>query len=202
MRATAITGSLLSCVLGALSACGTPPSRSIEPSHSSEQGPASALAEQGRPGGEESAPEARPPVQPSPWTETFLGPSILVANVIEVEGPPGLFEHVVMRADESLYDRRVKTLPEGRLQSVRPKPGAPELDVVRGQLDAWQLAAFRELRFLEGLDPAAPVRVRALGDAVWRDTNGHTERGQSLTYEGEPPQQSAQPTARQSAQQE
>lgn len=126
----------------------------------------------------------REPAAPTPWTDAFLGSAILMADSILVEGPPGLFEHAVARADDELFLRKVKTTEEGFLQTVRHRTGTPQLEVVRGQLDAWQLAAFREVVFLERFDPAAPIRVTARGDAVWRDTNGNVEREMTLVFEG------------------
>ena len=143
-----------------------------------------------QPGVSEPAPAPRArraPAQPTPWTDAFLTPAVLMADTILVEGPPGLFEHAVCRADDALLLRKVETLPEGRLQTVRPRPESPELDVVRAQLDAWQLAAFREVAFLERVDPAVPVRVIATGEAVWRDTDGNERRDFRLIFEGELP---------------
>lgn len=131
--------------------------------------------------------EPREPARPTPWTEAFLSPSVLVADAILVEGPPGLFEHAVARADDALYDRKVETVPDGRIQTVRPRPGSPELEIVRAQLDAWQLAAFREVTFFERVDPRTPVRILATGEAVWRDTDGNERRDHRLTFLGELP---------------
>jgi len=158
-----------------LAACAAPATDPVNP--------APALAPEPR---EQATPvEPREPAMPTPWTEAFLSPSVLMADSILVEGPPGLFEHAVARADDALYDRKVETVPEGRIQTVRPRPGSPQLDVVRAQLDAWQLAAFREVTFFERVDPSTSVRVLATGDAVWRDTNGNEQRDHQLTFRGE-----------------
>lgn len=158
--------------------------------------PASITPEPSRPGNPgsqdagvvaESQPlqEEPEPYVPAPWTEAFLSPAVLMADSIRIEGPPGLFEHAVTRADDALFLRKVETISEGRLQTVRPRPDSPQLEVVRAQLDTWQLAAFREVVFLERLDPALPVRVVATGDAVWRDTDGKERRDIRLVFIGE-----------------
>ena len=133
-------------------------------------------------------PPARPePYQAAPWTEAFLSPAVLMADSIQVLGPPGLFEHAAVRGEDSLFHRKLETIPEGRRLTVRPRPDSPEPEFVRAQLDAWQLAGFREVVFQEGLDPALPVRVVATGDAVWRDTNGKEQRDIRLSFKGEAP---------------
>ena len=77
--------------------------------------------------------------------------------------------------------KSAKTTAEGFLQTVTARePG----DLVRGQLDAWQLAAFQSITILER-PGAESVRVTASGDAVWRDPLGAEERGARLSYTGE-----------------
>jgi hypothetical protein len=131
------------------------------------------------------APELRPDAEPTPWTEEFLAPAVLMADRILVEGPAGLFEHAVARGDDALFERSVTVVPEGLRQVVRPRASGQQPEIVRAQLDAWQLAAFREVVFLERVDPDAAVVVRALGDAVWRDTDGNEQREAQLTFRGE-----------------
>lgn len=166
-----------------LTACAAAPSSiTPEPSGSGDPGHREAGVVQGPREPQEEEPE---PFVPAPWTEAFLSPAVLMADSIRIEGPPGLFEHAVTRADDALFLRKVETIPEGRLQTVRPRPDSPQLEVVRAQLDTWQLAAFREVVFLERLDPALPVRVVATGDAVWRDTDGKERRDIRLVFLGE-----------------
>ena len=155
-----------------LAACAAPPSTSTG------MGPAPGRAPEAGP------PGPRPPAEPTPWTEAFLAPAVLMADSIYVEGPPGLLEHAAARADDALYERRVETRPEGLLQTIRVRPESAGLEVVRAQLDAWQLAAIREVVFLERVDPAAPVRVIARGEAVWRDTDGNERRDLELIFHG------------------
>ncbi len=101
--------------------------------------------------------------------------AVLLADRITVEGPAGLVEHCVMTLDDSLFSREEISVPGGVDQVLRPHPGIPAHTVLRAQLDAWQLAAFQELRI--SLRPAAPdVTVTARGDAVWQHTNGEEMR--------------------------
>lgn len=127
----------------------------------------------------------RPDAEPTRWTEAFLKPAVVVAESIIVEGPAGLFEHTVARGDDVLFERSVSVTPEGLRQVVRPRAGGFEGEVVRAQLDAWQLAAFREVIFLERVDPNAPVIVRAVGNAMWRDTDGNVQRQPQLSFRGD-----------------
>ncbi len=133
----------------------------------------------------QAVPELSEPPAPTPWTDAFLASSVLVANRILVEGPPGLFEHVVARGDDQLYRRKVETLATGRRQIVQARRGGRPSEVVRAQLDAWQLAAYEEVIFFENVDPGVPVTVQAIGDAVWRDTDGHEMREPRLDFRGE-----------------
>jgi hypothetical protein len=155
-----------------LAACAAPPSTSTGTGPAPSRDPEAGLL------------EPRPPAEPTPWTEAFLSPAVLMADSILVEGPPGLLEHVATRADDALFERRVETRPEGLLQTIRVRPDSAGIEVVRAQLDAWQLAAIREVAFLERVDPATPVRVVARGDAVWRDTNGNERRELELIFLG------------------
>ncbi len=118
---------------------------------------------------------------PSPWTDAFAGHGMLLATNIRIEGPDGLLEHVVIRADDSLYERSVLTTSEGFLQITRSR--APGTDLVRGQIDGWQIAAYDAVHVLER-PGATQVVVTAEGDAVFQDTLGGEERSGRLVFVG------------------
>lgn len=127
---------------------------------------------------------------PKPWTGAFLESSVLLADVIRVEGPEGLLEHMAIASDDALYIRSMETTPEGLLQVIEVKPPAAPLLVdenaplVRAQLDLWKLAAVRKLIVLERID-AAPAMVIASGEAFYRDVNGQLQNGERLEFTGE-----------------
>lgn len=134
---------------------------------------------------------AAPLPEPAPWTEEFMQKALLLADRIRVEGPTGLLDHVVVRSDDALYNRVVKTTEEGFLQVTRVKGVASgqgrqpvHRELVDGQLDAWQLAAYEEIVLLER-PGEVPVTVVAVGDVLWEDPDGNRERGPRLEFRGE-----------------
>lgn len=160
-------------LLSAMASCGATPEQ--------PEGTSGSMA----PGGATDSPEPARPLEfeAAPWTDYFDGAAVLVADRIRIEGPPGLLEHLVLRADDDLFERTVKTTPEGLLQTLRPRQlaeGGREL--ARGQLDAWQLAATGEIVALERPGDV-PVSVVAEGEAFWRDPNGEQRRGSRLAFE-------------------
>lgn len=161
-------------LLSVLSSCGAPPEQPEGTSGSMAPGATT----------DDSPEPARPlEFEAAPWTDYFGGAAILVADRIRIEGPPGLLEHLVLRADDDLFERTVKTTPEGLLQTLRPRQlaeGGREL--ARGQLDAWQLAATGEIVALERPGDV-PVSVVAEGEAFWRDPDGEQRRGSRLAFE-------------------
>lgn len=126
------------------------------------------------------------PASPPPrvWTLAFLREAVLVADQIVIEGPFDLIDHVALRQDEQTSAYSTKTIPEGLLQelSTRPDVGLE----VRGQLDAWSLAAFQKITVLQRPGDV-PVTVRALGNAYWAAADGSGERRQDqLVFQGLP----------------
>lgn len=125
---------------------------------------------------------ASAPAPPVPWTSAFQREAVLVADEIVIEGPPGLIEHVVLRADVETNVYTTKTIPQGLLQELvaRPEAGVE----VRGQIDAWSLAAFRRITVLERPGDV-PVSVRASGSAYWAAGDGSGEkRDDQLSFQG------------------
>ncbi|MEL6716459.1 MAG: hypothetical protein AAFP86_21950, partial [Planctomycetota bacterium] len=116
------------------------------------------------------------------WTGAFSERSLLLARSIRIEGPRGLLEHVAIASDDQLYERYVETTAEGFLQVVQR--ASDEVEVVRGSLDAWRLAAEARVTVLERL-AECPVRIVAAGDVLWRDIDGNLVRGDRIELVGE-----------------
>ena len=121
---------------------------------------------------EASAPKVQGRETPA-WTEAFMKEAVLTADVISIEGPSDLLDHVAIRQDPEAIHYETRTVPEGLLQELvsRPEFGM-EIQV---QLDAWTLAAFRRMTILQR-PGEVPVTVRAQGAAVWAPVDGSGER--------------------------
>jgi hypothetical protein len=116
------------------------------------------------------------------WTSAFQRPAVLVADELFIEGPPDLVDHIALRQDEETTVYATKTVSAGLRQELAARP---ELGVeVRGQLDAWSLAAVRKITVL--IRPGeAPVTVRARGSAFWSAADGSAEkRDDELVFHG------------------
>ncbi|MEZ5973841.1 MAG: hypothetical protein R3F17_10135 [Planctomycetota bacterium] len=122
--------------------------------------------------------------EPLAWTDAFAQKAVLLAETIEIEGPPGLRVHAALTADTDRYVVSQKATDEGLLQTVatRPEQGFE----VRCQLDAWQLAA-QHIRVLER-PGNCDVVVRATGAPVWVDpVRGRKEDPRELVFVGKLP---------------
>jgi len=122
------------------------------------------------------------PIPAPEWTGAFRERSVLLARTIRVEGPAPLLSHMVASSDDDLFERSVQTTPDGLLQVVTR--ASDEVQVVRGHLDAWRLAAEQKIVILERVTPG-PVVVIADGEVMWRDRNGAVERADRLEFVGE-----------------
>jgi hypothetical protein len=106
---------------------------------------------------------------------------VIIADEIQIEGPSDLIDHLALRQDdETRY--HTKTVPEGLRQELVPGPDSTR--EVRGQIDAWSLAAFRRIVVLQRPFDV-PVRVRAVGNAyfAWSDGSGE-QRQDELQFQG------------------
>lgn len=113
----------------------------------------------------------RPAARELPWTEAFRAEAFLVADDIEVIGPAGIRDHAVLQQNEKgVYS--VRTTTQGLVQELRATSATAEL---RGHLDNWILVASRSLRFIE-VPEETPVRVRAVGQALFRSMDGEPPR--------------------------
>lgn len=120
-----------------------------------------------------------------PWTEAFLEPTGVIADVIEIEGPPALIDHFVGRQFPELVDYSTEITPEGLVHIYRRKDVHPIVEI-SAQLDNWELAAFVELRVLFALD-RRPVVLRARGGATARAYSGvDSVDGELLEFSGNP----------------
>jgi hypothetical protein len=118
---------------------------------------------------------------PTPWTTAFAEKAVLVADHVRIEGPNGLLEHVVVRADDAYFERQVEHDGARLVQITRRLSDAvPE---IRAQLDNWQIAGLREVTVVEHLAPR-DVTVVATGTAVYRDPLGKEQRAETLRFTG------------------
>jgi hypothetical protein len=140
-------------VVSALStACGAPDSRAAAPT------PAPGAAPQAAP------PRAASHVSPPPaWPSELEQQALLIADRIEIEGPPGLIAHVAMQQVPGEIDYRIETTRDGLLQTWEARTGLE----IRGQLDNTVLAAVRRVSVLERFAAAAVV-VRASGSVYYK----------------------------------
>ncbi len=117
------------------------------------------------------------------WTKEFQAKSILIANEISIEGPPGLIEHVAIKQQpEQTY--AVKTIAEGFLQEISaPAEAANPIEI---QIDNLAIYAVRNARILERVS-AGPVRIRARGEVMWKNLDsGQEQRVETLELNGPP----------------
>jgi hypothetical protein len=118
---------------------------------------------------------------PAGWTNTFQREAVLVADEIEIEGPSDLIQHVVLRDDPENAVYTTKTVSEGLRQELVARPETRM--EVRGQLDAWSLAAFRRITVLQR-PGEVPVTVRARGNVYWAAAGGGERRADVLDFRG------------------
>jgi hypothetical protein len=124
-------------------------------------------------------PETPPPAR---WTSAFQREAVLVADEIVVEGPSDLIDHVVLRPDPETNVYSSKTVTQGLLQELSARPETRM--EVRGQLDAWSLAAFRKITVLQR-PGEVPVTLRASGSVYWAAGDGSAERREeTLVFRG------------------
>jgi len=138
------------------------------------------------PGPADPAPEVRVPptkVLPAPWTDAFSERAILLADRITIEGPAGLIEHLVMTLDDALFERTERPTADGLEVVLKIRGGGDGQELLRAQIDAWNLAAYKEIRMdlHAGLNE---VTVTAEGDALWKDTDGGEQRSARLQFRG------------------
>ena len=160
---------LLGLALVCLNACGTPPQE-----NQPDALPGPVL-------GEPAAPKP-----PTPWTTSFRGEAILIADVVRIEGPAGLLEHIATRIEPDFHTYEATTLPEGFQQRFEPRDASAGIEM-RAYLDNLEVAAFRELVLLERPGDVQVI-VEGLGDAYYREAaTGDERRGAQLRFVGERP---------------
>jgi hypothetical protein len=116
---------------------------------------------------------AAPVAGPRPWTTEFQAKSILIANEISIEGPPGLIDHVAIKQlPEQKYS--AKTTADGFLQEIAIDENAA--NPIWIQLDNLAINAVVRARVLERVTDG-PVLIRARGRVTWKnlDTGAQQE---------------------------
>jgi hypothetical protein len=123
---------------------------------------------------------------PAPWPDTFLEQAVLMAEVVRIEGPPGLREHLAVVQDNVHHAHEVETTQKGLLQQTVVRAGLEEPAPIRCQLDNVTIVAMRKLVVLER--PAlVPVSIVAEGEAFFKRTDSEEEqRGPVLRIVGTP----------------
>lgn len=121
------------------------------------------------------------PPQPKPWTDIFLSKSMVLADLVQIEGPPGLLDHLLLRSDDALFERVVETTTRGLTITITPRHAG---DLVRCQLDRWHISALLRIEVLER-PGGTGVKLRASGQALWKDMDGAEKRMNELIWEAE-----------------
>lgn len=121
------------------------------------------------------------PPKPKPWTDIFLSKSIVLADLVQIEGPPGLLDHLLLRSDDALFERVVETTTQGLTITITPRHAG---DLVRCQLDRWHISAIRRIEVLER-PGGTGIKLRVSGQALWQDMNGEEKRMNELVWEDE-----------------
>lgn len=111
---------------------------------------------------------------PAPWTDGFLQPGQLVADVITIEGPAGLRSHTaIVRDDDSIdYDQQVTE--NGLVQTMSLKPDAT-IPAVTVTIDNWTVHAFQRIVITERPSADGDVVLRASGQVVAEVPDGNFE---------------------------
>lgn len=128
-------------------------------------------------------PTGKVPPPPAAWTRAFEKASIVIANRIEIVGPPGLRDHLALRTEGEQHRQVVETTSEGLRQQITRANASVEAEI-RAYIDRWQLVAIDELRVLER-PSTCDVRILAIGDVLFVDESTHQERrAQQLEFHG------------------
>lgn len=84
----------------------------------------------------------------------------LLADRLELRGPPELLDHLAVLQAEDRIESRSSVRADGLF--TRHRVLQPGLDAVQAQLDRWQLSAFESLELLLGA-PGMPLVLEAEG---------------------------------------
>lgn len=117
------------------------------------------------------------------WTRAFLKEAVLLADVVRIEGPFDLLEHLAVRQDPSVANYHTETTREGLLQitALLTDVAGAQIEAV---LDRWRIVALTRIEVLERKSDD-PVRVVAVGNAYFATTEGAEQRGERLEFRGE-----------------
>jgi hypothetical protein len=117
------------------------------------------------------------------WTRAFLKEAVLLADVIRIEGPFDLLEHLAVRQDPSVAAYHTETTRDGLLQITTLREDAVGAQI-KAVLDRWEVCALARMEVLERKSDD-PVRVIALGNAYFATPDGDEQRGERLEFRGE-----------------
>ncbi len=120
-----------------------------------------------------------------PWTTTFEAKAVLIANVVRIEGPPGLIDHVATRPVAGSHALKTETVPEGFSQIILALDPARGIEI-QAVLDQVQIMAMQKLEVLERPGDV-PVILSASGDVFYRTDAGEEQRGANLRIVGTAP---------------
>ncbi len=119
------------------------------------------------------------------WTQTFMTKGVLIADEVTIQGPTGLYEHLVIKQEPDFHLHALRTTEEGLRTEVALKPGVSEIEI-RAFLDQLNIAALQRLVVLERPGQAAVV-VEARGNAMLQMDGAAETRSSLLRLVGEAP---------------
>ncbi len=132
-----------------------------------------------------AAPRKKEPEKP--WTTAFAKNTVIVADEVSIEGPPGLLEHVVVSQGAEFFEHSERATPDGMLQITRVKDDAVAPPAIRVQLDAWAIEVVRSVRVLERVTEV-PVTLDARGSVFAQALADSSEkRSESMHFVGTRP---------------
>ena len=114
------------------------------------------------------------PPAAKPWTDAFLERGVLIADVIEIEGPEGLRDHLATRTEPLMHERVEKVTAQGFLTEIKLLPGKSDAPI-KAWLDQFELAAVVKLVVLEHPGPV-DVTLKARGQVLWVDKSTNQEQ--------------------------
>jgi hypothetical protein len=123
---------------------------------------------------------AAPAEASAPFAPRLPGDVQLLADRIQVEGPPSLLDHLAVLQAEDCIESRTEGRPDGLFSEHRVL--SPGLDAVQAQLDAWSLSAFSSLEVLMA-ELGRPLRVVATGGVRLVASGGEDLYAERLEFE-------------------
>ncbi len=117
------------------------------------------------------------------WRTAFDEVAVMIADVVHIEGPKGLVDHIATRPVAGHHVQNLETFPKGFLHTIVALEPGVSLEI-QAALDQLQIAALRQLTILERPGDL-PVTVSATGNVFYqRSGEAEAQRGPSLKLVG------------------